>query len=290
MPILGPFNPAELAKATQRLALAATRRVRPDHRAITARAVRFSPQNMVRLYLYVVVGPSRFATRPFDDAQVRRAQAFVSDAFPGVFDAVPTTADESQTLFAVEGEDGCRERTLYVHRTGLIELLWALTPEQPNDEELVIDTAEMTTVIAQLAGAVGRRPYAELSKAGRGRRRFARVDWWFHLATGVSGSTGPRYWTRLKFAGEGPPRAQGQYPAAPIDGYGWPRLRNSRRTKPADQVARTFLTELLAASGYYDFNHALTHTVERVLTPGADKGQSATNDEPSRTDGVESST
>ena len=87
------------------------------------------------------------------------------------------------TLFAVEAADGFRERSFYVYPTGGVELLWALTPEEEGDE-IFLNATEMTIVIAQLADAVGRRPWADLSRAGRGRRRFARVDWNFNLATG----------------------------------------------------------------------------------------------------------
>jgi hypothetical protein len=46
------------------------------------RAVMFSPQVMVRVYLYVAVAPSRLAPRPYDDGLGGRADAFVEDAQP----------------------------------------------------------------------------------------------------------------------------------------------------------------------------------------------------------------
>jgi hypothetical protein len=227
------------------------------------RSVSFSPMSMVRLYLHAVVAPSRFAPRPFDAGQVTRAQAFVSDAFPGVFDSVPTYADESVTMFAVEGANGFRERCLYVYPTGGVELLWALTFAEEGDE-IRLDVNEMATVIAELADAVGRRPWTALSRAGRRRRRFARVDWHFNLATRVSDADGPSPWTSLCFVGEPPPRASGQAPGAPIGGYGWERLRNTRRKKQGEEIARVFLAEMLTASGYYEFDAAVTRTVESV--------------------------
>lgn len=262
MAILGPLNPLELARSGGRLVSAAAQRVRPDHQAIAMRTVRFSPQNMTRLYLYVVVAPSRFAPRPFDDGQVRRARGFVAAAFPGVFDDIPTSAEEHTTLFTVDSEqDHYRERALYVHRTGLIELLWALDYGQTEDA-LVLDSVEMACVIVRLASAVARAPYAELSRAGRGRRRFARVDWWFHAATAISTATGPRTWTALRFPGAEPPRAKHDWAAAPPGGYGYEQLLNSRRSRPPEQIARTFLIEFLRANGYYEFGGA----VEEILT------------------------
>jgi len=280
MPILGPLNPAQLLAGARRLVLAGTSRLRPDHQAIARREVRFSPANMARLYLYVVVAPSRSAPRNFDDGQVGRAGAFAEDAFPGVFPHVPAWADERLTLFTVEGADRMRERALYIHRTGLVELLWALTPEvrDADEPELLLGAGEMASVVAQLASAVGRRPYTEISNAGRGHRRFARVDWWFHLATATSGPNGSQHWTGLRFPGEGPRRAQNWSPAMPVDGYAWNELQNSKRSRPSE-VARAFLSALLGANGYYQFAEAMDVTVrqallaagtsQRILGPGA---------------------
>lgn len=260
MPVLGPVNPVELLRAARAGAKSAARRLQPDHRTITVRSVRFSPQNMVRLYLYVVVAPSRFAPRHFDDRQVARARAFASHAFPGVFEAVPRSAEEAMTLFAVEGDDHLRERALYVHRTGLVELLWALDYEDTG-ENLAIALEEMASVVIRMAAAIARPPYAELSRAGRGRRRRARVDWWFHVATNISAASGSRSWTELKFSAEMPPRARHDWAAAPADGYGWERLRNSRRNRRPEDVARSFLAEFLTANGYYEFSEALENTI-----------------------------
>lgn len=267
MSILGPLNPVQLLAAGRRLVLAGTRRIRPDHQAIARREVRFSPANMASLYLYVVVAPSRSAPRKFDGGQVRRARDFTEDAFTGVFPEVPEWADERLTLFTLEGPDRKRERALYVHRTGLVELLWALTPEERPGEEpdLLLDATEMAWVVAQLAAAVGRRAYAEISNAGRGRRRLARVDWWFHLATSISGANGSRTWTGLTFAGEAPRRARNWSPAMPTDGYAWKELMNSNRSLPPGEVARAFLTALLGANGYYEFADAVALTARQSL-------------------------
>jgi hypothetical protein len=153
-------------RAVRRGVLSATARLRPSHRAIAMRTVRFSPDNAIRLYLYVAVAPSRLAPRPFDDGQVRRAQGFVAEAFPGVFDPTPRTADESTTLFTVEGDDGYREHQLYVHRTGLVELLWALAYQDDGDA-LTLDPVEMAYVVMRTAQAVAQKPFAEISRAGR---------------------------------------------------------------------------------------------------------------------------
>lgn len=171
--------------------------------------------------------------------QASRAREFTADAFPGVFDALPRSVEEPMTLFTVESQDHSRERALYVHRTGLVELLWALSYEQ-DDESLTVDLTEMATVVMRMARAVARAPYTEVSKAGRGWRRRARVDWWFHAATGISATTGPRSWTALRFPGDAPPRARHDWAAAPAEGYGWPRLRNSRRRRPPEAIARAF--------------------------------------------------
>lgn len=272
MPILSPLNPAEVVRAVRRGVLSATARLRPDHRAIATRAVRFSPDNAVRLYLYVVVAPNRFAPRPFDDGQVRRAQGFIADAFPGVFEPTPRTADESTTLFTVEGDDGYREHQVYVHRTGLVELLWALTYED-DGETLTIDPVEMAYVVMRTAQAVARKPYTEVSRAGRGWRRFARVDWWFQAGTRISGPSGPRSWTGLRFPSQTPPRAHHDWAVAPPSGYGFQRLVNSRRRRAPEEIARVFLSEFLTANGYYEFSEArdevIAHAASRLKSESA---------------------
>ncbi len=223
---------------------------------------------MVRLYLYVVVAPSRFAPRPFDDGQVRRAQEFVADAFPSVFDPVPRTAEDPTTLFTVEGDDGYREHQLYVHRTGLIELLWSLPYE--DGDSLTLNPVDMAYVVMRMAQAVARKPYTAVSKVGTGRRRFARVDWWFHAGTRISSPAGPRSWTGLRFPGEAPPRARHDWAVAPVDGYGFQRLVNSRRQRAPQEIARVFLTEFLKANGYYGFSAP----VEEVITQAASRLES----------------
>ena len=226
-----------------------------------------------RRYLYVVVAPNRFAARPFDDGQVRRAQGFVAEAFPGVFEPTPRTADESTTLFTVEGDDGYREHQLYVHRTGLIELLWALTYEDDGDA-LTIDPVEMASIVMQAAQAVARKTYTEVLRARRGWRRFARVDWWFQAATRISGPNGPRSWTNLRFPGQIPPRAHHDWAVAPPSGYGFQRLVNSRRRRAPEEIARVFLGEFLTANGYYE----LSEVVDEVIAHAASRleGESET--------------
>ena len=147
-----------------------------------------------------------------------------------------------------------RERALYLHRTGRVELPWALTPEMRDGDEpeLLLDTGEMASVVAQFATALGRRPYTEISNAGRGRRRFARVDWWFHLATAMSGANGAQHWTGLKFPGDGPLRAQNWSPAMPVDGYAWkqPRARVLRLDPYASSVSDVTVGAISDLRGY----------------------------------------
>jgi hypothetical protein len=265
MPILGPLDPAQLARSARGALVAAVQRLRPDHHTIATGSVQFYPTGMRRFYLYAAVAPSRSAAREFDERAVRRAGAFAADAFPGVFEGAPSLADQDTTVFTVRSDDGTDERALYVHRSGLVELLWALTAAQPEGgaEELVLDASEIAALLAHLAAAVGRRPYAEVSRAGRGRRRFARVDWSFNLAPYVSTADGERAWSDLRFAGEAPPRAQHQQPAAPPAGFGTQRLRSRRRKLAPVKVARVVLGEVLAANGYYEFTAAVEQTVTR---------------------------
>lgn len=271
MPVLGPLNPLELARSARGAVAAAGRRVRPDHLPIRQRAVQWHVGgSMTHFFLYAVVAPSRSAPRAFDDGQVRRAQAFATAAFPGVFGQTPVWADDRFTLFAVEDADGGRLHQLYVHRTGLIELLWPLTPTQPDgdDSSRVLDASEIVRVVDQLAGAVAGDTYREISRAGRGRQQFARVDWWFQLAGSVSGETGQRPWTGLRFPQAPPPRAAHHWPAAPTYGYAGEQLASVRRHMPAREIAETVLSEIVKANGYYDFAGCIEQTVAAALNDG----------------------
>jgi hypothetical protein len=223
--------------------------------------------SMTHFFFYVVVAPSRSAPRAFDDGQVGRSRDFVTAAFPDVFAQTPVWADDRLTLFAVEDRDGGRLHQLYIHRTGLIELLWPLTPLQSEEDDStrVLDAGEIVRVVDQLVGAVASDVYRGISHAGRGRRRVARVDWWFQLAGSVSGDTGQCPWTALRFAGEAPPRAAHHWPAAPIYGYAGEQLASVRRDMPAREIAAILLSEIVKANGYYDFAARVEHTVTASL-------------------------
>ncbi len=225
---------------------------------------------MTHFFFYAVVAPSRSAPRAFDDAQVRRAQAFAAAAFPHVFPDTPAWADDRYTLFAVEDADGGRAHQLYVHRTGLVELLWALAPTQPEGDgsELFLEAGEIVRVVDRLAGAVADDAYRKISGAGRGRRRFAQVDWWFQLTGSVSGETGQRPWTGLRFSHAPPPRASHLWPAAPLYGYAGDQLTYVRRHTPAREVAATVLSEIVKANGYYDFSDCIEDTLAASLPAG----------------------
>lgn len=266
MAILGPLNPAQLASAARSALQSAIRRLRPDHRSIAGGTIVFPSSAMRRFYLLAAVAPSRSAPRAYDDQQVQRAGAFAADAFPGVFATVPSSANRETTVFSVAGQDGAAERVLHVHRTGLVELLWSLGPQRGSgdEDELLLDAEEIATVVVHLARALARRPYGELSRAGRGRRRFARVDWWFNLAAEIDTPEGRRAWTGLTFPAGSPPRAGQRYPSSPADGYGSEALRGRRRGAPSRAV-QALVGEVLATNGYYDFTAALDQTVEQAL-------------------------
>jgi hypothetical protein len=172
MPILGPLDPAQRARSARGALVAAAQPVRPDHRTIATGSVQFYPTGMRRFYLYAAVAPSRRAARAFDERQVGRAAAFPADAFGGVFDATPSVADQDTTVFTVSGDDGADERALYVHRSGLVELLWALAVEQPEGRsgELALDASEIAAVLARVAAAVGRPRTPSCPARGAGGR------------------------------------------------------------------------------------------------------------------------
>jgi hypothetical protein len=56
-----------------------------------------------------------------------------------------------------------------------------------------------------------------------------------------------------------------------VEGYGWERLRNSRRRRPPEEIARAFLTEFLTANGYYEFSDALETTIAEASRLAGDR-------------------
>jgi hypothetical protein len=121
-----------------------------------------------------------------------------------------------------------------------------------------------------------------ISRAGRGRRRFARVDWWFQLAGSVSGHNGQRHWTGLRFAQAPPPRAAHRWPAAPLEGYAGEKLTNVRRRTPAPKVADVLLTDIVKANRYYDFDACVEQTVAALLLAGPPTGPDLPAGQPAR--------
>lgn len=179
----------------------------------------------------------------------------------GVFPTVPLTAEASLTTLGARTEDGAFERALHVRPTGLVELLWALSPHRGDGDQLLLDATEIVAVSMPLAAAVGRAPYADLSSIGSGRRRFGRVDWQFGVATAISTADGLRYWNALRFPDTTPPRAAHDRGFMPPIGCGSEALRSSRRSTSANVVACILLEELLKGNGYYAYGAAIEATI-----------------------------
>lgn len=258
---LGPLDPFKLAGTTGRGLSGARRRLQPDHSTIQRRAVRFSAHTMVLPYLYVLVSPSRSAPRDYDSGQTGRAFDFAQAAFPGVFPKQPAAADRDHTRFSVEDDRARQERALIVHRSGLVELLWASLPA-PGTEQL-LDLEEVSAVLMRLARAVAGPEYVQISRAGRGLRRFAKLDWNLYVsARSRVDDDLDVSWGGFRFADDTPPRANHNWFAAPPDGYGSPDVVNlSRRTQP-EQIAAAFLERLISENGYSDYESAIAETLK----------------------------
>lgn len=218
---------------------------------------------MVRHYLYIKVAPSRYAPRPSDDLAVDRAQRFVERAFLGVFPREPDTAGPDQVGFAVWDEQRSTHRhAVYVHRSGLVEVLWEMVLEPgARPGEHALDAVELVRPILSLAEGVASDEYAQLSRAGRGRRRFARVDWLLSTTSYASGQDGQIGWDAVAFPASSPPRAANQRPVTPPGGYGQRTLRSSRRRRKPDDIAAAFMRELLLENGYHSLGDAVDEVV-----------------------------
>lgn len=247
-----------------RAAGAALRRVRPDHRAISLRQIRVHPDAMARHYLYVSVAPSRWAMRPSDDEAVARAQAFAARIFPGVFASRPASSNADVVVFRSDSgeESSVWERRLLVHRTGLVELLWAVDlVSMPDGDGELLPILDVLRPLQALATGVATAEYARLSRLHCPWRRFARVDWWLAVTTSTATQTGPRCWRGVSFPGAAPERSQHDRGYMPRGGYGDRALKSSSRRGAPGRVPVVLLRELLQANGYFNADAAVAETL-----------------------------
>lgn len=263
MALLGPVNPIQLAAGASRAVRSLSERLRADHNTLAGRQVRFAPQAMSRYYLYAAVAPSRRSSRPWDDQQVARAQRFARRFSSEQWTDGPRTADADLTCFGEEGVDGAFERVLYVHRDGLVEMLWALSYDDV-DECRELNAVELASVVTALACAVASAEYEGICRAGWLTRRVRRTDWLFCVATAVPGESGQRHWDELRFPGQPPPRAVGARANMPPAGYGRETLQSLRRKSAPREVPTALVRELLAANGY----HAIGALPEELASYG----------------------
>jgi hypothetical protein len=244
-------NPVQLVNVATRAWRVASARTRADHSTLDLRQVRFAPQSMTRYYLYAATAPSRRTAREWDDDQVARAQQFARSFITDAWVDAPETADQEVTIFRERAPDGSADRALYVHRNGLVELLWALGCELDDEGRRELDVTELAHVTVAFAVAVAGREYRNVCRTTRRPLSARRTDWLLQVSTAVSTSEGQHLWDALHFPGEAPSRAMGSRASAPLNGYGSGALRSLRRRKAPARVPATLLKEFMATNGYY---------------------------------------
>jgi hypothetical protein len=228
---------------------------------------------MTRHYLYVALAPSRSATRRADDRSVSRAREFARLALPGVFPDQPSYSDRDLVVFtAGDGVTGPARR-LTVHRTGLVELLWAVDLDD-DDGRLMLPIMDVLQPVLALAAAAATPEYSQLGTLARPWRRLGKLDWWIAVTTDVPTSDGPIAWSGVLFPCDPPARSAHDRGQMPPGGYGADALRSLRRRKAIDRVPRVLLGELLQANGYFEADAVIEHTL--AASHDAQRGASLT--------------
>jgi hypothetical protein len=166
---------------------------------------------------------------------------------------------------------------MYVHPTGLVELMWELPVPDDEAGDVWVLGSEIARRVMKLADAVSTEAYAQVSALARPARRRARVDWHFDIATRINGTNGPRNWTGIEFVGEQPPRTRQEWVDPPTYGYDGGKFWSRRRRTTDADLATLLLERLAADSGYHDCQAAVARTVAAAQGPIAPQpGQIAT--------------
>lgn len=250
-------------------ALAAVmRRVRPDHRALTARpawalvasGMSGSP-SAVRVL--VACAPSRSLRPASIDPDL--AIQFIHASFPGMFPDEPAQSLPREGVkFTVSPDGRTPDGFAWAWASGRVDLSAVISMEPGPDGRFVIPVLEILRPITLMAQAVASPAHSRLY----GKTRFhvrRRFDWFIAMSTELvrpaDGGTVP--WSDLEFPGRRPRRAGAdQYPFCPPGGYASSRLRNWNPRRPVSELLALFLDDLLKQNGYHAIDDAVADTIE----------------------------
>lgn len=264
MPILSPIDPLRLPQMLRSAASAITRAVRADHITLNQRSLRSYSGVSTHAYLHAAVAPSR-RIRPLGaDAFADAAASFAESlGLPHV----PTMAGTGSQRFETPGDDGAPTRELFLTRSGVVELLWALEQRQTDDASWSVSALDACAALARFTELIRGEGYGRMLGQSRWSQRWhSRVDWSLGVLPSTMRENGPRGWRDIVVEGPQPDRATNQaFGFMPPHGYGAQRLWNVKRSLDAHEVLQTLLCEWLQANGYLHTGSAVQRTIDAAL-------------------------
>jgi hypothetical protein len=247
---------------------AVMRRVRPDHRTLTARpawslVASGVSGNRSAVRVLVACAPSRSLRPASIDPDL--AIEFIRSSFPGMFPDEPALSLPREGVkFTVSPEGSPSDGFAWAWASGRVDLSAIITLEPGPDGRFVIPVLEILRPVALLADAVSGPAYSRVY--GKTRTRLPRrFDWFIAVSTDLvrpsDGATVP--WSDLEFPGRRPKRAGAdQYPFCPPGGYAGSRLRGSNPRRPVSELLALFLDDFLKQNGYHAIGDAVADTIE----------------------------
>ena len=246
---------------------AVMRRVRPDHRTLTARpawalVASGVSGNRSAVRVLVACAPSRSLGPASIEPDL--AIEFIRSSFPGMFPDEPALSLPREGVkFTVSPEGSPSDGFAWAWASGRVDLSAIITLEPGPDGRFVIPVLEILRPVALLAEAVSSPAYSRVY--GKTRTRLPRrFDWFIAVSTDLvrpsDGATIP--WSDLEFPGRRPKRAgANQYPFCPPGGYASSRLRGWNPRRPVSELLALFLDDFLKQNGYHAIGDAVADTI-----------------------------
>lgn len=250
---------------------AVMRRIRPDHRTLTARpawalVASGVSGNRSAVRVLVACAPSRSLRPASIDPDL--AIEFIRSSFPGMFPDEPALSLPREGVkFTVSPEGSPSDGFAWAWASGRVDLSALITLEPEPDGRFVIPVLDILRPVALLADAVSGPAYSRVY--GKTRTRLPRrFDWFIAVSTDLvrpsDGATVP--WSDLEFPGRRPKRAgASQYPFCPPGGYASSGLRGWNPQRPVSELLALFLDDFLKQNGYHAIGDAVADTTEAAV-------------------------
>jgi hypothetical protein len=241
----------------------------PDHRPIVAgsgwQATSVGTQDD-QVRVLVCCAPNRSLRRRSLDPDP--AISFVTSHFGDLFAGRPVF---SMPKFGVRFERaaGGNEDYLFVHTSGRVDLcLTVPTSDGGGQHPREVEVLDLVQPLLRLRTAMISDAYAATTDIRRPRWA-RRYDWAVAVTPTVQvAGRGGVTWDDLVFPGRRPPRAgTEQHASCPVGGYAADKLRNWHPRRPAADLVRTVLRDLLAENGFHHTEAAINDVVAMLNGP-----------------------